>query len=79
MSFPMAFLAEKPFVHVRRVPESRAVCSTGNEKVRARGMCDESELSSRTASCDPLGASEGGIALEGEPESVRKVSTESAR
>ena len=75
----MAFLAEKPFVQVRSVPESRAVCSTGKENVSARGMYDESELSPRMASWNPLGASDGGMALEGEPESVRKVSTESAR
>ena len=49
-SFPIAFLAEKPFVQVRSVPESRAVCSTGKENVRARGMCDGSELFWRTAS-----------------------------
>jgi hypothetical protein len=37
-SFPTAFLAEKPLVHVRRIPDAKATCSTGKEKVKPRWM-----------------------------------------
>jgi len=65
----MAFFAEKPFVHVRRIPLSSAVCSTGNENVRPNGIADESASSGfglGEYSCDS--------ALD-----VRNASTESAR
>lgn len=45
-SWPMAFLAEKPLVHVRIFPDPSAVCSTGKEKVSPRGMSADGESSS---------------------------------
>jgi hypothetical protein len=65
----IAFFAEKPFVHVRRKPLSSAVCSTGNENVRPRGIPGES----KSMVFDLIGDS-GVSVLE-----VRKASTESAR
>ena len=63
-SFPVAFLAEKPFVQVNNIPESKAFCSTGKENVRPRCKVSVAEL-------------EGGEG-RGEVE-VRKAATESAR
>jgi hypothetical protein len=65
----IAFFAEKPFVHVRRKPLSSAVCSTGKEKVRPRGIAGESVLMVFGLSRDC-----GDSIFE-----VRKASTESAR
>jgi hypothetical protein len=63
-SFPIAFRAEKPLVQVRILPESSAVCSTGNENVKP----------SEIGAASPASASGKSY-----PESVRKASTESAR
>ena len=30
---------EKPFVHLRRVPEAMDDCNTGNEKVKPSSLC----------------------------------------
>jgi hypothetical protein len=68
-SLLIAFFAEKPFVHVRRKPLSRAVCSTGNEKVRPRGIAGDSI--SKVFGSD----GDGGDSVF----KVRKASTESAR
>lgn len=71
-SFPIAFLAAKPLVQVSRIPSSRAVCSTGKENVRPRGMAGASEAKSPR--------SLGRLVVVGEEaEDVRKASTESAR
>jgi hypothetical protein len=63
-----AFFAEKPFVHVRRKPLSSAVCSTGKEKVRPRGIAGESVWM-------VFGLSRDGDSVK----EVRNASTESAR
>lgn len=70
-SLLIAFFAEKPFVHVRRKPLSRAVCSTGNEKVRPRGIVLAGDSKSKVFGSDGGG---GDSVFE-----VRKASTESAR
>ena len=70
-SLLIAFFAEKPFVHVRRKPLSSAVCSTGNEKVRPRGIAGDSLSIVFGLSGD---RGDSGSALN-----VRNLSTESAR
>lgn len=70
----MAFFAENPFVHVRIVPELRAVCSTGKLNVSPNGTVGV-EMESKGLTTSREG-------LIGEPTlecSVRKASTESAR
>jgi hypothetical protein len=69
MSLLTAFLAENPFVHVRRYPLSSAVCSTGNENVRPRGTVRES-----TSISSVSWESSSNFVLD-----VRNASTESAR
>jgi hypothetical protein len=69
MSLLTAFLAENPFVHVRRYPLSSAVCSTGNENVKPRGTVRES-TSRSPVSCK---SSSNSVV------DVRNASTESAR
>jgi len=68
-SLLIAFLAENPFVQVRRKPLSSAVCSTGNEKVRPNGIAGDS-----IPMVFGLDGDRGDSVFE-----IRKASTESAR
>lgn len=72
----MAFLAEKPLVHVRIFPLLRAVCSTGKLKVRPSGRALSFLASTSSRADDEKGLADS-VGEMGED--VRKASTESAR
>ena len=77
-SLPMAFLAAKPFVHVKIFPWFRAVCSTGKLNVRPRGTAGWSDIEG-DGEANGLACSVEGLEGTADAYSVKNASTESAR